>query len=152
MEMNKNGKSMIIIIVAAVVLIAGLVGGMAIMKMKGSGKHKVEKKPVVMVPIGEFVVNLADTTEMRYVKTVIVLGVEGEMKAEGGEAKGEGEGGGASAPLRDAVIQALGSKSFSDLAKPNGKEELKKEIIASVNKRMEGAKAVEVFFNEFAMQ
>lgn len=150
MEMNKNGKSMIIIIVAAVVLLAGLGGGIAIMKMKGSGKHKVEKKPVVMVPLGEFVVNLADTTEMRYVKTVIILGVEGEMKAEGGE--GEGEGGGANAPLRDAVIHALGSKSFSDLAKPNGKEELKKEIIATVNKRIEGAKAVEVFFNEFAMQ
>ena len=151
MKLNKNGKSMMIIIVAAVLLVVGVGAGVAVMKMKGSNKHKVvEKKPVNMVSLGEFVVNLADTAEMRYVKTSVVLGVEGEIKSEGGGKEG-GEGG-ANPVVRDAVIQALSSKTFSELAKPTGKEELKKDIIASVNKRIEGAKAVEVYFNEFAMQ
>lgn len=155
MKLNNKGVSMVIIIAAVVVLLGAMGAGVAIMKMKTSGGAKVpEKKPVNMVSLGDFVVNLADTTEVRYVKTNIVLGVEGELKAEGGGGGKEGEAGGGTdnAPVRDAIIQALSSKCFADIIKPNGKEALKKEIIATVNKRIKDAKVVEVYFNEFAMQ
>lgn len=157
MRINKNGKSMMIVIVIAAVLIGALGAGMAVMKMKGSGGKKTEeKKPVNMVSLGDFVVNLADTNEVRYVKTNIVLGVQGEIKTEGSAPAKEGSDSGSSSEgnpvVRDAVIQALGKRTFEDLNKPNGKEDLKKDIITAVNKRIGDAKVVDVYFDDFAMQ
>ena len=104
------------------------------------------------VALGEFVVNLADTGQIRYLKTDIVIAVAGKLKAEGG-GKGEGEGK-APAPIRDAVISVLSSRTFSDLVKPKGRKKLKEDLIAAVNKQIKEQKAEvkEVFFNEFAMQ
>jgi len=152
MMRNCRGKlpMMIIIIVAVVVLL----GGVAAFVMKSGGKKgahkKVEKGPVVSMPAGDFVVNLADTGEVRYLKTSIVLEVSGEVKSEGGGHGGEGAG--PDPKVRDAIIEVLSSKHFAELAKPGGREELKKSVIAAVNERLEGAKVEEVYFNEFAMQ
>lgn len=148
---NRTGKlPMIVIIVVALVLVIGGTGAF-VMKSKGGSKSKHEVKgPVVSLELGEFVVNLADPGQMRYLKANVVLEVQGEMPAAGGGHGGESEGG--DPKVRDAVIEVLSSKRMADLTGAEGKEKLKKDIIAAVNKRLEGAKVEDVYFNEFAMQ
>lgn len=144
------GKSAIIIVVV-VLLVVCSVAGVAVFTMKGHSKgSKVPEGPKSMVSIGEMVVNLADTGEIRFVKADIVLEVCGKMEASGGE--GEGADAGAKAPLRDAIISVLSSKRFADINQPGGKDALKNEIMAGCNKRLEGCKITNVYFNQFAMQ
>ena len=146
------GKMMVIVI--AVSLVVVLAGVAIVAKTSLGSKSKTKEKkhvPTVEMPLGEFVVNLADTGTVRYLKTDVVLSVAGEMKSEGG-GHGEEEASGPNAKIRDAVIEVLSSKHFEELVKPDGKDVLKKDIIESVNKRLDGAEVVEVYFNEFAMQ
>ena len=155
-ESPKGGGKMklIIIALAAVILIAGV--AVVMFKMK-SAKHsgKPEKKEVVKVefPLGDFTVNLADESQIRYLKTNIVLEITEEaaeaLKGEGGEGEGEAA---APAPIRDAVIQVLSSHTFSDLLKAEGRTKLKEEIIKSVNERLHKGEALDAYFSEFAMQ
>lgn len=148
---NRTGKLPLLIIVAALVLM--LLGTCVfVCKPKGASKngHKEPAEPAVSVALGDFVVNLADQTQVRYLKTNVVLEVQGHVAAKSG-----GHGGGDSAPdpkVRDAVIQVLSSRRMADLAGSEGKESLKKDIISAVNKRLHEGKVVEVYFNEFAMQ
>lgn len=155
-EAPKGGGKMklIIIALAAVILIAGV--AVVMFKMK-SAKHsgKPEKKEVVKVefPLGDFTVNLADESQIRYLKTSIVLEITEEaaeaLKGEGGEGEKEA---GAPAPIRDAVIEVLSSHTFNDLLKAEGRTKLKEEIIKAVNERLKKGEALDAFFSEFAMQ
>ncbi|MCE5198767.1 MAG: flagellar basal body-associated FliL family protein [Armatimonadota bacterium] len=146
MRRNSGLGKMVLIIILAVVVLLGGIGFMAF-KGKAGKKHEKVKLPTTEMTLGEFVVNLADTNQVRYLKTIIVIDVEGAVKSEGGEKEAS-----ADPKLRDAVIEVLSSKCFSDLNQPGGKEKLKKDIITAVNKRLEEAKAVDVYFSEFAMQ
>jgi flagellar FliL protein len=147
MSKSGMGKIILIAILGVVVVLGGI--GFMVFKSKGQAKGaKPEKLPTAEMQLGDFVVNLADTSQVRYLKTTIVLEVEGG-KAGGG---GHGESTGADAKIRDAVIQVLSSKTFAQLSAPDGKEKLKKDLIEAVNERLEEGKAVEVYFNEFAMQ
>lgn len=148
MVWSEGGKSRMVVIVVLALFVAGGVGAFTLKSM-GHKKGGHEKKaPVSSMPLGEFVVNLADTGDIRYLKADIVLEVEGAV-AKGG---GHGEASGPDPRVRDAVIQVLSSRRFAELVKPEGKEKLKKDIVAAVNERLHDAKAVEVFFSEFAMQ
>lgn len=150
------GKSKVLMIAMVAVLLVGCVAGVAVVKKSSAakGKKEADKGPTVAVSVGELVVNLADTDAVRYLKVDIVLEMRGEVEAggEGGHGGGGEAAGGTQTKVRDALIQTLSSKKFNQLLEPKGKEELKKEIIAAVNERLEGAEVVEVLFNEFAMQ
>lgn len=151
---NKGlSKMLIIIALAGVILLAGIgVVGTKMLGGKKGGAHAAkEKVPTTELALGEFVVNLADTSQIRYLKTDLVLVVEGKAEA-GGEGGEGGEGGGKNSRIRDAVIGVLSGKRFADLVRPGGKDVLKKDILVAVNERMEETKAVDVYFNEFAMQ
>ncbi len=128
---NSGKIPMVIIIVLAVVILGGV--GVLAMKSK-SGKHGVqaEKLPTTSVALGEFVVNLADTDQIRYLKASIALDVTGPVPKSG-----EGGESGPDPKIRDAVIGVLSSKRFADMVAPNGKEVLKKDILVAVNKRLE---------------
>ena len=141
--------------IVVIVLLVGVIGGVAFMKMKHGkkGKKVEDLGPKSEIALGEMFVNLADTDQMRYLKTDIVLELRGEMKSEGG-GHGEGEAK-PPAAIRDAVISTLSSRTFMDLIKPEGREKLKEEICEAVTERISEenkAKCTEVYFNEFAMQ
>lgn len=154
---SKSGISKVIVLVMALAMIL-MMAGMAVvlMKSKGSAKGKAEKvkevKPTIQVPLGEFVVNLADTTEIRYLKTDLVLEVSGEMPKSEGE--GEGECSGLKPLIRDAAIEVMSSKCFAELVKPDGKAQLKKDMIEALNKKLKknDVGVVDIYFNDFAMQ
>ena len=145
---SRRGNTVAIIVAAVliVVLLAGV--GVFVLKPKGKSKGAEDKGPTASLLLGEFVVNLADPGSMRYLKTNVVLEVSGTINSGGGH----GGEGGADPKLRDAVIEVLSSKKLADLTAPGGKDQLRKDIMAAVNKRLEDAKVVDVYFNEFAMQ
>jgi flagellar protein FliL len=147
------GKKKIIILIVGLLALA--IAGVAFMKVKSSGGKGAKPEKVAVetteMGLGEFVVTLADSSQIRYVKTDIVLEVAGPLPT--GEGGGHGGEAKAPAPIRDAVIDVLSSRTLAQLNQPHGRDELKKLLIKSINARLEkGTEVKEVFFNEFAMQ
>ncbi|MDH7603116.1 MAG: flagellar basal body-associated FliL family protein [Armatimonadota bacterium] len=150
--MFANNKGKLLFILIAGVLIIALLAGIGVFVLKGKGHskkgHGKKEEPTQPLALGEFVVNLADRDELRYLKTSIVLAVTGKVPSAGGH----GGETGPSPAVRDAVITVLSSKRFADLITPQGKQKLKKELVAAVNERLHECKAVDVYFSDFAMQ
>ena len=72
---RNSGIARIILIfaLAAVALAAGL----GVFMLKGKTSHEPAKLPTSEMALGEFIVNLADVNDVRYLKTDIVLEIEG---------------------------------------------------------------------------
>ncbi|MER3413935.1 MAG: hypothetical protein C4341_06810 [Armatimonadota bacterium] len=160
---EKSGKSskMLVLIMLAVVL-AG--GGFFGIKIMGATRGKEVAKPKVgeVLELQEFLVNLKDKT---WLKTSLALGVaEGaKLHAAGG---GQGEGAATDDPkMRDIIIQVLTSKQLDDIVSPEGKEQLKKDILSKLNEaygdhqgeheKGEGGESgpfLEVYFTAFSYQ
>lgn len=127
---EKPGKSskMLVLIMLAVVL-AG--GGFFGMKIMGAAKGKEAPKPKVgeVLELQEFLVNLKDKT---WLKVSLALGIaEGaELHAAGGHSEGETTD---DPKMRDIIIQVLTSKQLDDIVSPEGKEQLKADILAKLN-------------------
>lgn len=150
--MPVGNKGKIAIIILTVVLAVGCsIGGVAIMQKKAPAqqqKQPVVEEPAMMMPIGEIIVNLADTPEIHYLKTNIVLEVVGKAP----EAAAEGDEMVIKAPLRDAIIEVLSAKRLSQVSRPDGKDNLKSELQTVCEKRLPGVRVTNVYFSEFAMQ
>lgn len=104
--------------------------------------------------LGEFLVNLADPDGLAFLKTTLVLEFEG---AEGGKKGGHGgteEAPEWDAPVRDAIVTTLSQCFRSELRTAQGKERLKKRLLARINERTKGSgpRFVAVYFTSFAMQ
>ncbi len=114
------------------------------------GKSKEEKKektlPKHTVELDEFVVNLADGSH--YAKVTLALGIEKPL--------GGGEGGKLQpkllAPIRDAIITVLSSKSMKQLVSGEGKEKLKKELKEKLNELLGDEVVKEVYFTSLTLQ
>ena len=128
----------------------------------------------ILLDLGEFILNLADTTSRRYLKVGIAMELsktEAEMlEAEAPAASGGHGGHGASVPvdpnaaiisemerykpaIRDAVISVLSNKTSDELSTPTGKEIAKEEILQMVNNIFEGQREVmRVSFGQFIIQ
>ena len=125
----------------------------------------------VVVDLGDFVLNLADENQRRYLKTNIALEItQAESEEPTAEsAKKEGEHGGEEAApaqtglekklaeykpaIRDAVITNLSSKTAVELSTAAGKELAKEQIMAAVNGILAGQNEVlRVSFGQFIIQ
>lgn len=133
-----------------VIVLAVAVVGLGVTKVIKGAKRKGGKEPVQEIELSpwkleEFVVNLRDVNESRYLKVNIVLGMEKKVEAS--------EGGNPDEPVvRDAIISVLTAKSFSDLESPAGKDHLKDELKKAVNAELEKNKVGKIYFTSFAMQ
>ena len=125
----------------------------------------------VIVDLGDFVLNLADENQRRYLKTNIALEItqaeSEEATTEGAKKEGE-HGGEEAAPaqtglekklaeykpaIRDAVITNLSSKTAVELSTAAGKELAKEQIMAAVNGILAGQNEVlRVSFGQFIIQ
>ncbi len=147
--MRKNdSRPLMIAVLVALVLVLCSVAGVAVyvggLFPWQSGRSSTRGGPTTLVSMGELIVNLADENQVRYLKTDLVLEMRGKV--------GRNEDDEIRTRVRDAIIGVLSSKRFAVLIKPDGKARLKKEIVAVVNERLDRAEAVNVYFNEFAMQ
>lgn len=148
---STSGKAPVAVIVAVVIVLCLGLGGFAIVKMKKPGGHgKAAKADLKQWKLDEFLVNLADRDENRYLKVNIVLEVAGEVPAAGGE----GEGGASAEDIkaRDAIITVLTKKTYRSLISEDGKSALKDELKRSLNGSLDGLKVENIYFTSFAMQ
>lgn len=143
--MNKR-----LVILIGAVLIVCAAGGIVGMKLMSPAKKKthvvkvVEPKPV-MVPLNEFLVNLADSDGEHFLRTQIVLSVKGKP---GNEALIKGS----DPKVRDAIIGIMTRQRFNQLQTPQGKQVLKVSIEKAVNQVLEKDIVTDVYFTSFAMQ
>jgi flagellar FliL protein len=121
---------------------------------KAEEPKKEEKKvPTAIKSIGDFVVNLADPSGARYLRTSITVEME-EAEKKGG---GEGEGKAAAEPewlpvYKDVIISLLSRKTASEVTSVAGKERLKDELRELLNQKVPAQVVVGVYFTDFVIQ
>jgi flagellar basal body-associated protein FliL len=123
-------------------------------KGKGKGKGEEEAEAVV-VPLGDFLVNLQSGSQVRYLRAEISIGVKGLP-----EAKGEGEGKGKPASLpgggkeiaRDRVVAVLSAGDFVSLRTAAGRAKLKQQVLTKLGEAFPDYEVTEVLFTSFVMQ
>ncbi len=150
---DTSGRLPIVIIIVAVLVLALGAGAFAFLKMSHKGKSPEKKEHVKTAQweLGEFLVNLADPGDPRYLKVNLVVEIEdGGKKKAGGH--GEGAGDPEEAKAKDAVICALSKHRMNDLLTDQGKDLLKSELKSALTEALEETKVVSVYFTSFAMQ
>ena len=145
---NNGNKTLIIIIVAVcIVLGAGGLLGFKLLASKG-GEEEVKKEEVhvktSIISLDPFVLNLSDRG--RYLKVTIQFEVSDDTLQEAVTVK--------TPQLRDTIITLVSSKSLSSISSPEGKFQLKDELLFRANRIMGMEKDVikNLYFSEFVMQ
>ncbi len=176
----KGKKKLIFIVLGVVFLAAGVGVPMMLMggeeKKEGEVEEEVEEVKVMEISdMGEYIVNLSESSSFLKVKMKIeydkTLLDKHTMAA--GEGGGGGHGGGASGGggeekagglhphllkrethMRDAIIRVLSSKKADDLLTAEGKERLKEELMEALNEAvgLEEPPVTGVYFTEFIIQ
>lgn len=165
----KNNKKMMIIIggaVAVVVIVVAvlLMGGKGGKSEKGekAAEAKTEKKAeggghggggkegeaagtaANIHAMDPFIVNIYDGQELRYLRVKV------EFELATPDAKPEIAL--RQAQLRDAILVLLTTKTLQDVQDLQGKNQLRDEILASVNKIVPPGKISRVYFTDFVVQ
>ncbi|MDY0191451.1 MAG: flagellar basal body-associated FliL family protein [Desulfuromonas sp.] len=154
-ESQAGGKSktMLFIAIGVVVLLVA-VGVAAYLLGARSAQNAVAKVAVEetekpegigpMVDINDFIMNIFDKNETRYLKASITLELENEETVvEVNERMPQ---------IRDSILLLIGSKTFAELNDLQGKLQLRAEIIVRLNKLLQKGKIKGIYFTEFVVQ
>jgi len=154
-EKPKKSKKLLLIIIIVVVVLAGAgVGGFFFLK-KGGGEHKKaeatqkveeempkEKEKTFLIQLDPFILNLSEPG--RFVKLTIHLEVKNEKIQQYVNDR--------MPKIRDAIITLVSSKSADVLSTPEGKFQLKDELLLRVNQAIEKDFVKNIYFTEFVIQ
>lgn len=97
-----------------------------------------------LVPFDSFIANLADEQGNRYLKATFQVEFLGTTVQPTLNAR--------LPQIRDLLLTLLTSKTFEDVRTPEGKQQLREEIIARVNQVLEHDTVKAVYFTEFIVQ
>jgi flagellar FliL protein len=147
----KKKSSLPIIIGALIVLLGG--GGEAWFylhhgKSAEAAAPVVEKAPEFMVHLETFTVNLADPEESHFLRITIDLGLDHAPK--GAAEKGTGDF--PVARVRDAILSVLARAKADVLMTPEGKDQLKHDLIQALQTSVPDSNVRNVYFTEFLVQ
>lgn len=160
---------MVIIIVAGT-LVLGLGGAFALFKLMAGGhggddqkaeatvaktvgkgeteaKHGADKaagSPGAIYDVDPFIVNLADTPEVRYLKLTVKL----ELESQDASAELASR----IPQLRDTILVLLTSKDSASIRTPQGKFQLRDEITQRVNSLLPKPGVRAAYFTDFVVQ
>lgn len=146
-----NKKLIIIIVAASIVLGAGGFAGYKLFASKSSGdagqvenKQETTNSKTAIVALDPFVLNLSEYG--RYLKVTIQLELTDKDNEEMVKEK--------IPQLRDTIITLVSSKSLGSISSPEGKFQLKDEILFRANQIMGLEKEAfkNLYFTEFVMQ
>ncbi len=155
-EESKEPKkgSPLIKIVILVVILAALGGGGFFGYTKFIKKPAVDGEPgqaaaahpekQVICDWDPMLVNLADPGGKRYLKLGMKIELNNDRVLE--EIKNR------SFQVKDAMLMILSSKEYDDIATPSGKQALKQELMAQMNKIIKQGQVKDVFFTDFIVQ
>jgi len=144
-------------ILASVALIAVVGGGAASWLWQQRGRQSVEVRaegsaygvPKYLVPLEGFTVNLADPEETHFLRVTISLGID---KLPEGVEKDKPTAAIPVARVRDAILGVLTSCKADELLTPDGKIQLKKNVLTAVQKNVPELGVRDVYFTEFLVQ
>jgi len=157
-----SNKVLIIIIIFSLLITCGLGGGLFLMWNKMSSLDKTlrpdineetggaEESENGVAEIGatysldSFITNTADPGGNRYLRVTMDLELEHEELAAELEQR--------SPQIRDSILMVLSAKSLQDIQNPEGKAELRQEIMTSVNGLLGKGKIANIYFTEFVIQ
>lgn len=148
-EPKKKSSKMLLIIIIAVSVLLGAGGfiGYKLLASKGAEAdtredHVQEKTSIVA--LDPFVLNLSD--HGRYLKVTIQFEITDESMHEFVKEK--------TPQLRDTIITLVSSKSLNSISSPEGKFQLKDEVLFRANQIMGLDKDLfkNLYFTEFVMQ
>ncbi|MDN5293740.1 MAG: flagellar protein FliL [Eubacteriales bacterium] len=94
---------------------------------------------------GEFITNLADKDEVRFIKIKVVLELS-ETKIDDEKMK-EKEG-----VIRDTILSIVRKKTSDEVHGSEGLSKLRGEIKEALNKKVFGGKLMNVYFTDFVVQ
>jgi flagellar basal body-associated protein FliL len=143
-----------LIILVSSVLVLSLISAGATFYVIMSKTTPATKKVIVEKPelgpiqaVGEFIVNLADPTESRYLRCNVVL----EMDF-GSSLKLAEEVDKRMPQIKDVVIATMGAKTSIQLGDPENREALKQELKDKINAILNRGQLARVYFTSFAIQ
>lgn len=97
-----------------------------------------------LVELKDFIVNILDEQETRYLKASVTLELTSpEAAAEVDQRMPQ---------VRDAVILLIGSKTFDELRDLQGKLQLRAEVGAQINGFLKAGKVKNIYFTDFVVQ
>ncbi len=155
---GKAGSKKFIILGIVVLLLAGggyagwnffvpgkfLKKGDEVIAKTGESGEAMKMAPGIMHEMEPFIVNLLDQDGRRYLKTTVELQI--------GNKDEEKELVERIPQIRDAVLLLLTSKSFGDISTPEGKIQLRNELIARINQVLQRPTVRALYFTEFVVQ
>ncbi len=145
-EAKGSNKLIMILLIFTLLLVISAAGVFSyfVFFKDGNRNATAPKKSVTekTFELNEFVTNLADE-ETTYIKMKIVLGYE--------DKKLDKELPNKVAAIRDTINSTLWSKTSIDFA-GKGTENVKKELLISINSKLEKAKITNIYLNEIIIQ
>jgi flagellar FliL protein len=150
-EGKKSGgkKKLILILIPVLLLLIGGGGGayFFVFHKKSEAKKAVPvapKKLGIMYDLGSFLVNLADKNANTYAKVSITIELSNQKVQEEVVKR---------LPIiKDAVINLLSSKTYNEIRTPEGKEELRLELIKRINAILVTGGVQNIYFTQFIVQ
>ncbi|MFP3206569.1 MAG: flagellar basal body-associated protein FliL [Hydrogenobaculum sp.] len=141
-------KKLIFILIPVLLLLIGGAGAYFFLthKKKESTKQMVvaPQKLGVMYDLGSFLVNLADKNANTYAKVSITLELSNQKVQQEVVKR---------LPIiKDAVINLLSSKTYDEIRTPEGKEELRLELIKRINAILVTGGVQNIYFTQFIVQ
>jgi len=148
---KKKGKSKLLIIIIAAVVLLGGGGFFAYTKFFAKPKpaeaeqqqqQQVKEEQPVLFALDPFVVNLSERG--RFLKCTMQLELIDKSYEDLAKEK--------TPPIRDAIITLISSKTADSITTPEGKFQLKDEILMRANAAVGKDIFKNVYFTEFVMQ
>jgi flagellar FliL protein len=164
-SLQKRTKLLMVLLIVAMVLALGTAGFAftsvnSLKKQLTAAKEVVQKvdsggenavKPIgadaevgVIHPLGNFVVNLLDPGNLRYVNCRIELEVGDSTVVRQINAR--------EAQFKDAVISLLGNKTYEDVMGLEGKTRVREELMVRFNRLVTEGQIARVYLTEFVVQ
>ncbi len=113
-------------------------------KSEAGVKHGQAALPGVMFDLDPFIVNLADTPDIRYLKLTLKLEVDSEAVAAELSAR--------IPQIRDAALVLLSSKDVNAVRTTQGKFQLRDEITQRINGLLKKPGVRTAYFTDFVVQ
>jgi len=157
-EVEKKGSGKKLVLIGVLALAAAAAGayfagllpiGGAAPAPEAAEENAPPEIPKVAAPgaiyaFDPFVANLADRPGVRYLKLKIEVEFLSPEVPEGLEAR--------IPQIRDLLLTLLTSKTFDEIRTPEGKQELREEIIDRINQVLEQDLVRAVYFTDFIVQ